>query len=222
MLLAITDVETGGLDPSKDPCIEVAVVLYDAVEACVIEAFSSLIRSETNDAVEINRIPLAALRKAPAAQHVWARVEELAGGADAFAAHNAPFDASFYPSWLSGRRPWIDTKQDLSWKRGELGDKLVVLALAHDLGVSHAHRAMVDCDLIARLLTRNSQMGHGLVAFLQRGLRPKATFLSLAPFEKKDVVKAAGFNWFPEKKSWMRTMAIEDAAALPFAVRQVG
>ncbi len=221
MRILITDVETGGLDPAKHPVIEVAVVLYDVQTASVIEAFSSLIRGDTNEAEAVNRIPVAALWQAPPASEIWARVESLACKGDAFAAHNAPFDASFYPSGLASLKPWIDTKQDLQWPRGAPGDKLVVLALAHDLGVSHAHRAMVDCDLIARLLTRARELGTDLAPFLQRGLRPKATFLSMAPFERKDEVKAAGFAWLPDVKQWRRTMAIEDAKSLPFATRVV-
>lgn len=221
MLVAITDVETTGLDPAQHKCVEVAVVLYDAAKACVLEASSSLIRCETNEAEAINRIPVSALQVAPFASDVWPCVAELVSDASAFVAHNAPFDASFYPPALAATRPWIDTKQDLQWPRGAPGDKLVTLALAHDLGVSHAHRAMVDCDLIARLLTRVSEMGVDLVPFLKRGLRPKATFLSLAPFERKDEVKAAGFSWDPAARQWSRTMAVEDAEKLAFPTRRI-
>jgi len=220
-MVLITDVETGGLDPEVHPCIEVAAVLYDASHACVVESYASLILASSNEAEAINRIPVSALANAPTPAVVWGTVSELAGRADAFVAHNAPFDKSFYPTDVASLRPWIDTKADLMWPRATLGYKLVVLALAHDLGVSHAHRSMVDCDLIARLFTRVHEMGVELEVFLRRGLRPKATFLSLAPFEDRAIVKAAGFSWFPEKKQWLRTMAIEDARSLPFQVKEV-
>lgn len=52
-------------------------------------------------------------------------------------------------------------------------------------------------------------------------MRAKALFVALVPFERKDEAKAAGFQWDAARRQWLRTMAIEDAAALPFRTQQV-
>jgi DNA polymerase-3 subunit epsilon len=80
---------------------------------------------------------------------------------------------------------------------------------------------MADVDTLARILTRLAEKGHDLEAMLVHAMRPKAMFHSLAPFEKKEEVKAAGFRWDPERKVWWRRMAIEDSKELPFKVKVV-
>jgi hypothetical protein len=80
---------------------------------------------------------------------------------------------------------------------------------------------MSDVDTLSRILTRLAEKGHDLQAILNHALRPKAMFHSLAPYEQRDVVKAQGFRWDPDKKIWWRRMPIEDAEKLPFKVRAV-
>ncbi len=220
--ILILDCETTGLDPTKDHVIEVACILYDVEHATAIESFASLIEHDGNPCENINRIPPAALAEAPPEAIVWARVGALVEQADAVVAHNAGFDQSFTPAPLPTLRPWVCSKDDLRWpKQTRESPSLVALALEHDLGVATAHRAMADCELLARLLTRAHELGVDLDAMLARGLRPKAEFVALVPFERKDEAKAAGFQWDGARREWRRTMAIEDAAALPFKVRQV-
>ena len=74
---------------------------------------------------------------------------------------------------------------------------------------------------MARLFTRAKELGVDLSAMLARGLRPKATFVAMVPIEQKDLAKEAGFRWDPAKKQWKRMMAIEDAEALGFPVKQI-
>lgn len=219
--IALLDTETSGLEPAADRVIEVAVVLYSIEHATVIESFASLIAAPGNPCEAINRIPPAALAEAPPEAIVWARAAALIEQAEVIVAHHAAFDQAFVPAPLPTLRPWVCSKEDLRWpKQTKENPSLVALALEHDLGVATAHRALADCELLARLFTRARELGADLDAMLARGLRPKAEFVSLAPFEVKDVVKAHGFTWFPDRKEWRRRMAIEDAAALPFRVRQ--
>jgi DNA polymerase III subunit epsilon len=226
--ILLLDTETTGLDPAKDAAIEVAAAVYHLPSASVLESYASLIPlpvGMVNEAEAINRIPNAALAAysfpGAKADLAWNRVAELATMSGAFVAHNAAFDRGFVPPF-GVNIPWICTKNDLVWPMQTApGMSLVNLALAHGLGVATAHRAATDVDLLARLLTRCAELGHDLQAMLARGLRPKAHFVSLAPFDRKDEVKAAGFQWNGATKEWSRTMAIEDAKALPFAVREV-
>lgn len=218
----IIDVETTGLDPAVDRVIEVGVVLYSVTHGTVLESFSSLLVGEGNAAEAINRIPEAALADGRDFDDAWMHVNALAADAGAIVAHSAEFDRSFSPIALRTQLPWVCSKNDIAWPRQQQpGQSLVSLALAHDLGVAVAHRALADCDLIARLFTRSRELGADLGAMLTRAMRPKATFVALVPFERKDEAKAAGFTWAADRKQWLRTMAIEDAAALGFATRQV-
>lgn len=220
--VAIIDTETTGIDPSQHHAIEVAVILYSVEYATPLRAFSSLIQSDRNDAEAINNIPAAALRTAPPADQVFARVASYVQAADAVIAHRAEFDMGFVPAQIRDAKPWACSKFDLAWpKQTRVGEHLVHLALAHGLGISHAHRAMTDCEMISRLLTRIAETGTNLQSFLAYGLRPKATFEAMVSFEEKDKAKDAGFAWDGETRMWTRRMAIEDASQLPFETREV-
>lgn len=219
--ILILDTETTGADDGAC-CVEVAAVLYSVTHAATIAAYRSLIAALDNPAQTINRIPEGLVRAAPAPDVVWPQVHALAAGVDALVSHGADFDRRFVPRDVT-TAPWICSMNDLAWPRARRpGDNLVALALAHDLGVSHAHRAMVDCDLLARLFTRVVELGTDLQAFLAHGLRPKARFQALVPFERKDEAREAGFRWNEDgQRRWVRTMAVDDAHALPFPVRVI-
>lgn len=220
--ILILDTETTGLDPGKDQAIEVAAILYSVERATVVESFSSLIRADGNAAEAVNRIPAAVLADAPSAASVWARVGSLFAAGEVVVAHNADFDRAFTPESIARLRPWVCSKADIQWpKQTRPSPSLVPLALEHDLGVAYAHRALADCDLIARLFTRSRELGADLDAMLVRAMRPKADFVALVSYEDREQAKAAGFQWEPAAKQWKRRMAIEDAAALPFKTRQV-
>lgn len=222
MLLALLDVETSGLD-ATDVAIEVAVSLFDTAHASVTESYSTLIRHDSNGAEALNRIPAALLVGARTREEAWGRVARVTAEATAFGAWNDTFDRRFVSNSI-GAKPWFDA-MDLEWPRPCDSRGLVAVALAHDLGVAHAHRAAADVDLMARLLTRARELGADLDAMLAKGLRPRALFeVADRGFDanRNEQAKAAGFRWDAEQKSWRRTMAIEDAAGLPFRTRQVG
>jgi DNA polymerase-3 subunit epsilon len=216
----ILDTETSGLDPLSDQVLEVGCILYDLGSATTVTAYSSLLFAESNAAEAINRIPVGALRAAPDPDQVWSEVYYLASEADVILAHRAEFDRSFVPAELGKYPPWVCTKFDMKWpKQTGNGPALVQLALEHDLGVAYAHRALTDCDLIARLLTRSRELGGDLVEMVRYGMRPKARFQALVSYDDREQAKVAGFAWSPEQKIWARTMAVEDAAKLPFPTK---
>lgn len=228
----ILDTETDGIDPETNRVLEVGAVLYSLEHATILGCYSALIKGEGNAAEHVNRIPPAALIDARAPNDVWAVVDRWARKADAFVAHNAAFDRGFTPAQVASVLPWICTCHDIEWPGSKVsspidgartrpGVSLVATALEHGVGVASAHRAITDCLLLARLFERVHEMGHDVPAMLARGLRPKARFVVAdSNFDEKRnaLAKAAGFRW--EKPHWVRTMAIEDADTLPFAVRQ--
>lgn len=232
--LLLLDTETTGVDDDAR-CVEVAVALFSVEHAATVTAFSSLMRADGNAAAAVNGIPEALVRVAPEPGVAWSRVARLAKDADVIVAHGADFDRRFVPADDPALvRPWICSMDDLEWPAGEktadgIGkrENLVKLALAHGLGVSHAHRAAVDVDLLARLFARVAELARygaapDLRAMLLRGLRPKARFQAVVPFERKDEAKVRGFQWEPETKRWLKTMALDDVTALPFPCQRVG
>ena len=220
--ISLIDVESTGLDHAKDSVIEVAMAIVHPKTGALIEAWSSLVGpARDNPSEAVNGIPGALLAHGRSLEAVSDRVGKTLAASTCVMSHNTEFDSKWFPDAVQKSAPWICTCDDLEWPKPTGSRSLTALALAHGLGVSHAHRALPDVLLLARLIERAVEMGASLDAMIARGMRPKARFISLAPFEEKDAVKAAGFHWVPERKVWERTLAKEDAAKLPFKVREV-
>lgn len=213
----ILDTETSSLDPATGHLLEVAIAGYD-LQHGLLNAHSWLCRAPTNEAERVNGIPVELVQNwgIPSREKAQDTIGGCAANFDAVVAHSADFDRS----WIGDLgKPWICTCDDVTWPKPSTSKSLVAIALAHGVGVSSAHRALADVMTLVALFDRVRE-SHDLGAMLARGLRPKARFVSLAPFDRKDEVKAAGFRWEPTQKVWTRTMAIEDAPTLPFEVRQ--
>lgn len=216
--LLITDVETGGLDPSRDPCLEVGLVVFDIASLSVIETFSTLIMGESNCAYDVNGISIDALACGRSEAQTWQIINRYVDMAEsrgsAFVAHRASFDRSFFPAAIAERLPWICSKYDIDWPRSKYGDGLVHVALAHGVGVLDAHRALTDCQTLARLFRRVGEMDYDVHRMVERAMRPRKTFRAVVSFDEKDKAKAVGFEWDGAKKIWHRRIPIEDVAEL--------
>lgn len=215
--ILILDTETSSLDPSTGHLLEVAVIRFSVEHATELDSAAWLVKAPSNEAEHINGIPVAALDYGYSLDETRSRVAQWSGNVDAIVAHS-----DFDQKWIGDTgRPWIDSCNDLEYPRPSPSRSLAALCLAHGLGVSEAHRAMADCRLLVRLFERCHELGHDLDTMLRGGLRPKGHFVSLAPFEQKDLVKQHGFRWDATSKHWWRKMAIEDAGKLPFRVQQM-
>lgn len=218
--ILILDTETSGLDPKKDHLIEVGLVRWSVEHRTTLEATSWLVQAPGNPAEAINGIPPALLVHGRELSDSNVMVSKRAANCDAIAAHG-DFDRQWFPEL---GRPWIDTAWDVDWPRALNAEsrKVHALCLAHGLAVLDAHRALPDCQLLARLLERVGELGHDVSLLLDRAMRPKVKVLSLAPFQEKEIVKQHGFRWNPEERVWWRMMPSEDLAALPFRTRVIG
>ncbi len=179
MLIAICDTETQGLNASTDACLEVAVILFDLIHVSIVEAYCGLLPAQSNPVEYINGISPAVLQTLPLPGRVgdggvWSRAHEVAKCAETVVAHNASFDRNFIPRHIMAlepwSRPWVCTKQNIVWPRKAPSNKLIEIALAHKLGLSHAHRALTDCMTIARLIERVSDMGHNVEDMFRLGI----------------------------------------------------
>lgn len=228
--LLIVDVETTGLDRERDRVIELGCILWSVEHRTSIEVYSRLLDAPENPAEAVNGIPgglLATLKREP----VFDGFIEMALDADVIVAHQADFDRAFVMRALGGIperewpmavvAPWICTREDMSWPRTGAGESLIATALAHGVTVVSAHRAINDCQLLARLFEAVPDIDVRLEAALQHAKLPKGRLVSTAPYEDRELVKSFGFKWDPARKEWWRVMALDDAKAFPFGTRRV-
>jgi DNA polymerase-3 subunit epsilon len=226
-IVLIVDTETTGLLHERDTCIEVGCVEYSLNYLSVLGCFSAVIAcdADNSEASKINHIHPDLMQAAYGreAAAVWRAMESMGRRADAALAHNSDFDKGWVPTdHLIAQLPWIDTCYGVDWPlQSKKSGTLINLALEHGLGVVDPHRALSDCLLIARLLTRCGELGHDVHAMLDRGLRPMKTFKALVSYEQRESAKEAQFRWQPKQKIWTRKMAVEDAQSLPFRVEAI-
>jgi DNA polymerase-3 subunit epsilon len=229
----IVDTETTGLEPDSSQVIEIGAILYSVRHQTTLQQMSVLLPAEDNPQENVNRIKPASLQDLPVAvsEMGFSTLTAMASLSDLVVAHNAEFDRKWFgvkdiygtkiPELLGASGwplKWVCTCTDFEWPRQtKAGQSLVNLALAHDIGVSLAHRALADCQLIAALFDRMED----LQAMFTRAMRPKGRFVALVSYDDRHLAKEAGFKWLPEAKTWERTMAISDAELLPFPIKQV-
>ncbi|MEB3826425.1 3'-5' exonuclease [Phormidium sp. CCY1219] len=229
----IVDTETTDLDIQRGQVIEVGAILYSVKHRTALQECSTLIPADSNPAAHINRIKETALRNITVelTHRGLAMLTDMAREAELVVAHNAQFDKKWFGLPKNDEIPiptlfnangqplsWVCTCHDFEWpKQTRPGQSLVHLALAHDIGVSTAHRALTDCQLIAALFDRMEN----LEEMFERALRPKARFKAVVSYDDRNLAKQAGFQWFDERKSWERIMAVEDSQRLPFGVQQL-
>ena len=226
--LLFTDVETTGLDATKDACIEVAIAAWSVHHHTMIGCYSTLIECGGNAAESINRIPADVLLRAKPKETAWRAIYAVADGAAtwgdaAFVAHRAEFDRSFYLQGVADRWPWICSKFDFEFPRSKPGASLVEVALAHDVAIAVNHRALADVLLLCRIFERCGELGCDVSAMIEKAMRPKKTYQAVVSFDDREKAKAAGFSWDGKTKLWTKRIAVDDipSLALDFEVREV-
>ncbi|KJS37659.1 MAG: DNA polymerase III subunit epsilon [Hyphomonas sp. BRH_c22] len=212
-LAVFVDVETTGLEPSKDEIIEIALIRFrystEGTITSIVDAFDQLrepsfpipevatgITGITNEMVAGCRIDEEA-------------VEEIVASADLVIAHNALFDRRFlerlFPIFAS--KAWACSMSEIDWAgEGFEGTKLTYLAAETGFFYDR-HRAENDCfasiELLRRKLPKSGETG--LAALLRRARQTTwRIWAEGAPFELKDVLKARGYRWNAEEREGPR------------------
>lgn len=215
--LLIVDLETTGLEPSKDKVVELGGILYSVKHHCVLQQVSTLFPVKENPAQSVNRIPVGASQAIGEKEHKAATefFYNLLDRSDYIVAHNADFDRQ----WLTKserfkgyNKPWLCTLEDFLWPENPKPTNLVATALNHGIGVSCTHRALTDCQLIAALFDRIEYHQPGklkeLVAqAIERSTEPKIYVIAHVVVEQNDLAKDRGFRWnkYIERK-WVKLM----------------
>lgn len=212
--VTILDTETDGFKAGQDKTVEVGAILYNIEEAAPLATFSTLIKQPTNKAAEVNGISEPLLQASPA-YFAMARavVSEFIHDSTAILAHGVAFDRGFIQASNllktdgSCDKPWVCTLRHVQWPKKSSSKSLTAIALAHGVAVVAAHRAITDCDILARLLTRVSEMGHSLPKLLALAMEPRFLVEALVSYDNRHLAKKAGFEWdqnpdYPKK--WLR------------------
>jgi DNA polymerase-3 subunit epsilon len=163
--------------------------------------------------------------------------EEIAAfleDAEMMTAHNAPFDRKFVERQFKDagfdKIDWHCSVEQVDWKaRGYGSAKLEMLAFQQGF-VYPAHNARADVLALGHVLSAPGENGSAFSEMLERGRVGQVLICAeRSPFEKKDVLKRAGWRWSPDGvaaggiKCWHKTIdntpeARADAADL---LRQV-
>lgn len=207
------DFESTGLDTAKDRIIEIGAILWDGTGKA-LRIFSTLV--EPDDGFQVPEVitKLTGITTEDIANHGFGPtvalrdLNSLIYDADFVCAHNGEmFDR---PLWRaecnrheinSDSEPWIDTRLDIPWREDVKMTSLSLLAAQHGFLNPFPHRAVFDVATMGKLLFM-----HDVAAVIESAKQPVVTIVSMAPFEKKDEVKEAGFYWQPQTKTWERRM----------------
>ncbi|MEW9615478.1 3'-5' exonuclease [Shinella sp. S4-D37] len=214
------DVETTGLDPSKDEIIELAMVPFRySIEGIIVdvgEPFDRLREPSTS-------IPpmIAALTGITDTMVAGQRIDpeevtQFALSAAVVIAHNAAFDRKFLERFCPSFsfKPWACSMSEVDWAaEGFEGTKLAYLAMGCGFFYDR-HRAANDClaavEMLSRALPKSGV--NALAHLLARARLPTwRIWAEGSPFEFKDQLKSRGYRWNGEENGRPRAWYIDVA-----------
>lgn len=212
------DVETTGLDPSKDEIIELAMVPFryslDGIIVDVGEPFDRL--REPSAPIPASITALTGIDDAMVAgQRInQEEVTQFALSAAVVIAHNAAFDRKFLERFCPSFsfKPWACSMSEIDWAaEGFEGTKLAYLAVGCGFFYDR-HRAANDClaavEVLSRALPKSGV--NALAHLLARARLPTwRIWAEGSPFEFKDQLKSRGYRWNGEENGRPRAWYID-------------
>lgn len=209
MLILGLDLETSGLDFTKDLIIEVGAVLWDTQNKSPKKVYNELIYHDSLELpLEVQNItgihsedlksygvPLSEALKT---------LKDLSQKAQFLAGHNAVnFDDKFLNAAFDSyqmpkiKTPWIDTLTDLPYPQEVKTRKLSYLASEHGFVNPFSHRALFDVLTMLKLMSHYSI--EDIIAIQQS---PLVKVLAHVSYDDRDKARRLGFRWDPQKRCW--------------------
>ncbi len=198
------DLETTGLDPTRDEIIEIAMVPFtfshDGRIFEIGDAFASLREPGVPISAEITALTGITADMVAGQTVDLDAVRQMAAGAVLVIAHNAAFDRPFAERLdpVFATKPWACSMSQVPWaEEGFEGTKLGYLAARQGFFFD-GHRAADDClaaiELLARPLPVSGDPALGRL--LETARRPVwRIWAEAAPFAMKDMLKARRYRW---------------------------
>ena len=190
--LLIIDTETTGLSQKQGAeLIEVGAILYNVPLRCILTQVSTLVPVKTIGQEETHGI---SLKMANSVNHNVLTASnlllgELVKNADYAIAHKASFDKQFFATDLQ----WLCTYEDFRFIPYK-PSSLINLALHHGIAIKSAHRALIDCGLIAEILTKRNDLEELIANAIARANSPRVWVRALVSFDDRDKAKNAYFT----------------------------
>jgi len=221
---SIIDLETMGLNPSKDEIIEIGLLsfLFDKERIIsVTEQFNGLQEPSTPIPEEITRITGITDDDVRGKAIDWGAIEQLIQKSHLIICHNAGFDRNFLelqtPVFIQDvikKRAFGCSQKDVNWHL--LGYESAKLEyLNFKLGYFYdGHRALTDCWATLNILIEQE----GAFEELKESVRKKQLLICAenADFDKKDLLKSRGYRWSDGKgalpKCWYAILEQERLA----------
>lgn len=216
MLVLGLDVETTGLSKDTEEITEIGAILYDTSCQKPLEFYSKYLtisKPIPPMIVELTGITDDDCKNYGVGPSEAAMdIANLALRADAFMAHNAPFDRGFMEA-LWGRCeiadmpkiPWICTKTDIPYPKKFWSKKLEYLGPAHGFLNPWSHRAIFDVLTMLKVASH-----YDMENVLARSNSPKLNVQAMVrpPWEDEGkgvaLAKEQGFSYDAKSKSWRR------------------
>eukprot|EP01037_Dinobryon_pediforme_P015531 gene15531-15678_t len=211
------DVETTGLDPSRNEIIELAMVPFtyglDGRIFAIKAPFHGLQEPKEPISAEITTITGITPEMVAGQKIDWAQVTAMLDMVDLVIAHNAAFDRQFLERACPDFefKPWGCSNSQINWRsEGFEGTRLGYLVASAGYFYDR-HRALNDCHAAIELLSKPLPRS-GMIALKQLLDKARASewrlFAAYAPFEFKDILKDRGYKWnasgMGPMKAWYR------------------
>ena len=211
------DVETTGLDARTDAIMQFCGVPFEFAPASgrIHRVFPAIVGYEDPG----RPIPDLVVQKTGITDAMVAgtRLDEVAiraalGASVLVIAHHAAFDRGFLDRRLPAfaEKHWACSMADVPWAtHGFDSSKLEFLLYKHARVFYEAHRADEDCFAGIHLLATPLPNGELPLHLLLGSARRPTWRLSAtaAPFDRKDLLKARGYKWNPERVVWWKDIA---------------
>ena len=200
----IVDVETTGLDPTRDKIIELAILPFDFSSEGVLYGVHDSYAGFEDPGMpipgEISRLTGITDDDVRRQKLDDDAVAALAAGASLVIAHNAGFDRRFLERRFSVfvDTPWGCSREQVPWAAEGLRSRSLDYLLYRFGYFFDGHRALNDCQAVLHLLSLNLPISGQpiLPVFLKNARRRAWRIWALeADFDLKDRLKARGYRW---------------------------
>jgi DNA polymerase-3 subunit epsilon len=216
----VLDTETTGLNHQTDTIIEIAIRPFNFnIETLKIvsvgDPYSGL--QDPGHALNKTTVSLTGLTDSllKGENINWRAVSSMMSETNLIIAHNARFDRPFVDqlSEPSENKLWGCSMSQIDWlAKGFKTQKLSLLTHYHGFTFD-GHRALSDVDATLHLISMTDpETGKPYLAELTESIkRNRMKVLAWkSPYEKKDLLKNAGYKWNDQNKVWLKELFREE------------